>query len=154
TALVHLPATRPDGSVNRLQTLDLRHCTLVPGWSLSTDRTPNHGDSPALVVESAGTALVTERAILGAIRTHRFATASLTDSIVDATDRTFAAFAALDGMAGGGPLTLQGCTVVGKVHASLIALASDSIFWAARVAGDSWASGVVADRKQDGCVRF
>ena len=34
-----------------------------------------------------------------------------------------------------GALTLQGCTVVGKVHATLLSLVSDSIFWAARRGG-------------------
>jgi hypothetical protein len=153
-ALIHLPASRPDGSASRLQTLDLRHCTLVPGWSLSPDGSPQHPEAPSLVVEPAGTAVVAQRAILGAVKTQRFATVDLTDSIVDATDRTLVAIAALDGAAGGGPLTLNGCTVVGKVHATLVSLASDSIFWAARVAGDGWASGFVADRKQEGCVRF
>jgi hypothetical protein len=107
-----------------------------------------------LVVERPGTELVAERAILGAVRTLPLATARLTDSIVDATGRTAVAYAALDATAGGGGLTLVNCTVVGKVHATLLTLASDCIFWAARGAGDSWASGLIADRKQEGCVRF
>ncbi len=51
-------------------------------------------------------------------------------------------------------MTLQGCTVVGKVHATLLALVSNSIFWAGLVTGDTWATGLIADRKQEGCVRF
>ncbi|MBV9766551.1 MAG: hypothetical protein JOZ48_17020, partial [Acidobacteriaceae bacterium] len=31
-ALVHVPATNPDGSANYLSELDIKHCTLVPGW--------------------------------------------------------------------------------------------------------------------------
>ena len=33
-------------------------------------------------------------------------------------------------------------------------LVSNSIVWAALVAGDSWVTGLIADRKQEGCVRF
>jgi hypothetical protein len=153
-ALVHLPATRPDASPSTLGALRLTHCTLVPGWALDPDGTPVQPGAPALVVEPAGVEVVAQRAILGAVRVERFATASLADSIVDATSRTAVAYASLDGAAGGGALTLTGCTVVGKVHATLLSLASDSIFWAARAAGDVWASGLVADRKQEGCVRF
>jgi hypothetical protein len=153
-ALVRLPTKRPDGSASRLQALRLRHCTLVPGWSPAPDGSPVHADAPALVAEPAGVEVVAERAILGAVRTPPFAIANLTDSVVDATGRTSVAYAALDGAAGGGALTLNGCTVVGKVHTTLLTLASNSIFWAARGAGDGWASGLVADRKQEGCVRF
>jgi hypothetical protein len=153
-ALVHLPATRPGGAASELQALHLVHCTLVPGWSLAPNGSPAHTDAPVLVVEPPGTELVAERSILGAVRALPLATARLTDSIVDATGRTSVAYAALDGTAGGGGLTLQSCTVVGKVHATLLTLASDCILWAARAAGDGWASGLVADRKQQGCVRF
>ena len=55
---------------------------------------------------------------------------------------------------GGAALTLTGCTVVGKVHAALLTLVSDSIVWAALAAADTWTAGLVADRKQEGCVRF
>jgi len=36
----------------------------------------------------------------------------------------------------------------------LLSLVSNSIFWAGLIAGDSWTTGLVADRKQEGCVRF
>ena len=96
------------------------------------------------------------RAILGALRISPFASVELSDSIVDATERTLVAYAAPDGSSGGGALTLLGCTVVGKAHATLLTLVSDSIFWAALAPGDAapWISSLVADRKQEGCVRF
>ncbi|MGH2884801.1 MAG: hypothetical protein ACRDPA_19215, partial [Solirubrobacteraceae bacterium] len=153
-ALVHLLSARPSGATSQIQALQLIHCTLVPGWSLGPDGSPAQGDAPAVVVEPPGTELVAQRSILGPVRTAPLASANLTDSIVDATGRTSVAYAALDGTAGGGALTLEGCTVVGKVHAALLSLASDCVFWAARASGDSWASGLVADRKQQGCVRF
>jgi hypothetical protein len=44
--------------------------------------------------------------------------------------------------------------VIGKVHASLLSLASNCIFWSQLAAADSWNAPVWADRKQAGCVRF
>src|SRR5262249_95325 len=51
-------------------------------------------------------------------------------------------------------LTLDGCTVVGKVHATLLQLISNTIFWAGLLAGDTWSTALISDRKQEGCVRF
>jgi len=79
---------------------------------------------------------------------------SVFDSIVDATAPTNVAYADVDGVSGGGTLTLEGCTVIGKVHAVLLLLASNSIFWAGLTAADTWATALIADRKQQGCVRF
>ena len=54
----------------------------------------------------------------------------------------------------GGALTIQGCTVVGKVYVSLLSLASDCIFWAELSPSDTWSAALWASRKQQGCVRF
>jgi hypothetical protein len=159
-ALVHVPQLAPDGSPNSLAELDLTHCTLVPGWSVGPQGAPSFPTQPTLVAEPAGVSVVAERSVLGAIRAGRLVVVSGTDCIIDATDRTQVAYAALDAFSGGGALTLVGCTVVGKVHATLLTLVSDSIFWAGLVAHDSWTTqtgdptGLIADRKQEGCVRF
>ena len=153
-ALVHVPATRPDGSTNLLETLDVLHCTLVPGWSVGADGTPQFGAAPALVAEAAGATVTAKKSVLGAVRAGEFVTVSAFDSIVDATDPTNVACADLDGVSGVGTLTLDGCTVVGKVHAVLLRLVSNSVIWAGRLAGDAWTTGLIADRKQEGCVRF
>jgi hypothetical protein len=107
-----------------------------------------------LVAEPGGLIVVMNRSIVGAILTGRFTEMNATDCIVDATDRTNVAFAGLDGASGGGALTMNGCTVVGKVHAILLSLISDSIFWAGLVSADTWSTGLIAERKQEGCVRF
>jgi hypothetical protein len=153
-ALVHVPQLASDGSPNQLGALDLKHCTLVPGWSVDPQGAPRFPAQPTLLAEPAGLKVAAEKSILGAIRAGRLVATSATDSILDATDRTNVAYARPDGSGGGGALMLVGCTVVGKVHATLLSLISDSIFWAALVAGDSWTTGLVADRKQEGCVRF
>ena len=165
-ALVHVPAGRPDGSTNQLETLNLAHCTLVPGWSVATDGTPRFPTAPTLVAEPAGLTVTATKSILGAICAGEFVNIEAFDSIVDSTDPANVAIAALDGVAGVGSLTLgtaktpglsqipSGCTVVGKVHAVLMSLVSNSIVWSALAAGDSWSAGLIADRKQEGCVRF
>jgi hypothetical protein len=153
-APVHVPADRPDGSNNLLESLGILHCTLVPGWSVDTHGTPQFGAQPSVVAEPAGLEVIAKKSILGAIRAGEFVAVSAFDSIIDSTDLANVAFADLDGIAGGGALTLDGCTVVGKVHAILLPLVSNSIFWAALLLGDSWSTGLIADRKQEGCVRF
>jgi hypothetical protein len=153
-ALVHIPQLAPDGSENHLGSFRVLHSTLVPGWSVDAERNPRFADSPALVAEPSGLQIDIEKSITGAIRAAGVVTVCACDSILDATDRTLVAYAALDGASGGGALTLQGCTVIGKVHASLLTLASNSIFWGALAAGDKWAAALIADRKQEGCVRF
>lgn len=155
-ALLHIPATRPDGSANHLEQLNLTHATLVPGWAVHT--TAQHRsealfpDAVAILAEASGLTLNATASILGAIRAPEFVTVSLTDSILDATARANTAYAGLDGTSGGGPLTLLGCTVIGSVHAHELTLVSNSILWA--LPTPSGAPGLVSDRLQTGCVRF
>jgi hypothetical protein len=150
-ALVHVPLLRPDGSANLLA-LKLKHCTLVPGWSLQSSREPLYPAQPALIAEPPGVEITAKYSILGAVRAPELVTVSLSNSILDATDPSQVAYAALDGVSGGGALTLKGCTVVGNVHAQVLTLVSDSIVWAVASAGR--VSGLIADRLQTGCVRF
>ena len=166
-ALVHVPAKRADGSDNQLEALEISHCTLVPGWSLDTNGAPQFGAQPNLVAEPAGLTVTARKSILGAIHAGEFVNVKAFDTIIDATDPTNVAITDLDGIAGVGSLTLggvdpldsgdamaHGCTVVGKVHAVLLSLVSDSILWAALEQADPWITGLVADRKQEGCARF
>jgi hypothetical protein len=157
-ALVHIPALEAAGSPNLLTNLSLTHCTLVPGWSLASDGTPVQPVQPTLVAEPAGLTVAISDSIVGGIRAGSLVTAALADSILDSTDRANVAYAALDSASGGGALTLTGCTVVGKVHAVLLTLVSDSILWAQLADSDAgsaiWTAPLIADRKQAGCVRF
>jgi hypothetical protein len=155
-ALVHLPVLGAAGAPNLLHELDITHCTLVPGWSVNPDREPVSPEAPGLLAETSGTSIVVTRSIVGAIYAAPFVTLNLTDSIIDATDPTNVAYAAPDASSGGGALTMDGCTVIGKVHSTLLSLVSNSIFWGKLAATDKapWVSALVADRKQEGCVRF
>jgi hypothetical protein len=138
------------------------HCTLVPGFALNPDGSPQkaYAGLPALLVESTGLQVVALRSILGGIGINGQSTASLTDCVVDATDPAGVAYvASIDAgtkrPVAGGALTLAGCTVVGKVYASLLSLVSDSLFEAALSTADQAGTPPLwAARKQEGCVRF
>jgi hypothetical protein len=153
-ALMRVPLNRPNGNPNLLSQLCRLHSTLTPGWSLNPSGEPVQVNAPALIAEPSAVQIVAQRSILGAILAAGQAAVNLSDSILDATDRARVAYAALAGPGGGGALALNGCTVVGQVHASVLSLVSNSILWAALAPNDPWPSGLVADRKQQGCVRF
>ncbi|HEY2513844.1 MAG TPA: hypothetical protein VGI39_23410 [Polyangiaceae bacterium] len=155
--LVRVPALRPtSNTTNLLGQLQLTHCTLLPGWSVATDGKPVHGDAATLRVDAPGASALVQWSLLGAVRAAELATLEFHDSAIDATDPTGVAYAATDDKSGGAPLTLKACTVVGKVHATVLTLVTDSILWGALAATDAapWVSALVADRKQEGCVRF
>ena len=159
-ALIHAPEQQADGSFSRLAQLNLIHCTLVPGWSVATTGAPHFLDQPTLVAEPTSLAVTAARSILGAVRVNRLAGFTATDSILDSTAPTGVAYAAPSSATtgpSGGALTLVGCTVIGKMHATLFPLISDTIIWAWLSPTDDpklWPAPLIADRKQSGCVRF
>jgi hypothetical protein len=152
----------PSAGSNQLGILALTHCTLVPGWALTPQGAPQpaYVGLPTLLAETPGLQVVIEKSILGGLAVSKLATANVSDSIVDATDSAGAAYVAptdpiLPQPQPGGPLTLQGCTVVGTVYASLLTLVSDSIVWASLSSTPPlWNGPLWASRKQEGCVRF
>jgi len=137
-----------------LRRLRLVHCTLVPGLTLATDGTPQSPDAPSVVIDAPGVTLEIDHSIVGGLRVHEDAIAQVSDSIVDATDQTRVAFAAPDGTSAGGELSVVAGTVIGKVHARILRLVSNSILAARLAAGDAWPFPVHAERRQEGCVRF
>ena len=162
-ALVHVPAT----PANALTGLAVTHCTVVPGWALKTDGTPQaaYAGLPSLLIEASGVGVQISQSILGPLWLNGQSTASLTDSILDATDPTVIACVAGINSATkrplpSGALTMNGCTVIGNVYASLLSLASDCIFWAELTEADVastpplWSAALWAARQQEGCVRF
>ena len=95
-----------------------------------------------------------DHSIVGGIRAHEDATVSITSSIVDATDPTGVAYSAIDGVGAGGEIRVVSSTVIGKVHARVLRLVSNSILSARLADVDVWKFPVHAERRQDGCVRF
>lgn len=137
-----------------LAVLDIAHCTFVPGIALHADGSPVHDKTPSIDVDIPGVALAIRRSITGALRVHALSTASALDSIIDATDPTGVAYADHDDESAGGALTLVNCTVIGKVHARTLPLVSNAILMARLANPDDWTAPIIADRLQEGCIRF
>ncbi len=139
---------------NLLRRLNLRHCTLVPGRTLAPSGAPQSPLVPSLLAEIADLKLRAERCILGSLRVVEGAETSLQECILDATSLSLVAYAALDDAGIGGPLSLDACTTIGKLHALKFPLISNSILLAELAAADTWAASIIAERRQQGCVRF
>ena len=136
--------------------LVLRDCTLVPGRALKPDGSAVSPDAPSLVVQHPFAKVTLERCITGPLLIDSHAEITISNCIVDAGAAENVAFA---GNAGGGPgatLTVTESTIVGKVHARLIKLASDSIFFSrlGPAPAKPWTAPVIAERRQAGCMRF
>jgi hypothetical protein len=142
---------------NEPRTLILRDCTLVPGLTLHPDGSATSPGSASLVVAHPFTSLRLERCIVGPLQIAPSTgnTIELVDCIIDAGSPEQMAYSG-DGAGGpGAEITLRECTVVGKVHARLIQLASNCIFFARLAAADvPPAAPVRVQRKQEGCMRF
>ena len=144
----------PEQTKNLLRRLRIRHCTLVPGLSLSMAGEPEHPDKPGIIIESENFAVEIEHSIAGSLRIAKNATVRITDCIIDAAHETAVAFASTDHESAGGQLSIKDSTVIGKVHSREIEMASNTIFLADLADGDTWSAPVRAERKQKGCVRF
>ena len=126
--------------------LILRDCTLVPGKD----------DTPGLVVNNAFAKVELERCISAPLHIAADTEISLSECVVDASAQNLIAFRGpgADALTPGGALTLESCTIIGKVHTRVLTLASDCIFTAELAAGDTWKAPLWAERRQQGCVRF
>ena len=142
--------------VQGLRRLRLRHCTLLPGGTLTVDGDSAQPGAVSLIVASAQTEVTIESSIVGGLRVHVDATLAATHSVIDAGEAGVA-YASEDGAPGGGPLSCAECTLFGKVHARAIELISNSLLLARVAPADDparWPGPVLADRRQSGCVRF
>lgn len=135
---------RVAGVDNQLSRLTLAHCTLVPGWSLNVDGSPQHPNEASLIIEIAPSQLTMRHCIVGRIRTNAFVQVSIQDCLIDATDQNALAYAASDSGAFGGRLRIESSTVIGRVKTAGLELASNSLFL----------SPVESERKQEGCLRY
>lgn len=141
------------GQLGRLR---LRHCTLVPGLSLSSDGRPARPMQPSLVVFSTNTIVEIDHCIIGGIQTMEDTEVSIKDSIIDATAESRIAYAGtLSDF--GGPLRISNSTIIGQVRTSILRLASNTIFLASienEIDKKKLIAPVLAQRQQEGCVRF
>jgi hypothetical protein len=135
--------------------------TLVPGTGLLADGTPLHPGTPSVVVTATAASLVLNRVISGPIAADESGSTRICGSILDATAPDAVAYAGSDlatatasPPSAGPDLHVQDSTIVGKIRARTITLASDSIFYARLASSDTWTAPVWASRRQAGCVRF
>jgi len=151
--VIRVPAADQTGSPNRLRVLRLRHCTVAPGSLPAINPVGPMNAGPRLFIEAPDTLLEIESSIIGAIRAIDGARVQITNSIVDAVDQKSFAYSGLGGADAGAPLTIANTTIIGRVHTKTMTLASNTLFAAEPASGPSDAP-IVAERLQDGCVRF
>jgi hypothetical protein len=128
----------------------IRHCTLVPGWSINPDARHRRPSEPSLSLVNASARIEIARSIVGAIHalqedvTVDSVVLHVSDSIVDATSDQLPAIGTSEGAVAPVTLTARRTTLLGQVHAHAIELAENSIF-----------AGVVrVARRQHGCMRY
>lgn len=138
---------------NTLARVRIAHATLVPGRALDSAGDPTMPDDENLAVEIADVAVEIDHTIVGALRIHAGAGVVANDSIVDATSADRMAYAAPDGVAPGGKLSLDACTVIGRLRAAEVGTISNSALLARPATGDTQPAVLVV-RRQTGCVRF
>jgi hypothetical protein len=143
----------PNAAGNRLARLRIAHATLVPGLTLDGAGAPTSPGAPSVVVELSGVATELDHAITGPLRIAEGATLKAVDSIIDATAPTQIGYCAPDSASPGGELSLDACTVIGKITAAQIGLVSNSLILAEPAPVDTLPP-VYTVRRQIGCVRF
>lgn len=130
--------------------LRIRHCTLVPGWSLDPDCSPRRSQQRSIVLAGSGAALIVEASIVGSIEVDGDAGACepaavrLTDSILDATDPELPALSGAGDLRAHARLHLERSTVFGEVL----------VHQADRIDTSIVVGRVDVARRRRGCVRY
>ncbi len=138
----------------RALSVGVQDCTLVPGQRLTRAGLPANPGAASLLINAAGSDVTLDRSITGPVRVDAAASARITSCIVDANSRWAVAYAGPDGFTEGGSLHIEDSTVIGKVRAHALTLASNTIVLARRPLRDPWNAAVWSTRRQSGCVRF
>jgi len=154
--------------------LVLRHCTLVPGITRDSDGAPHSVGRASLIVLHPFAEVVLDHCVVGPVVAVEGAEVTANDSVIDASGADEVAYCGRapagggglltvtsaadretgDGLAAGGHLTLEACTVLGKVHAQRLDVSNSLLLAQLDAAGDSWPAPVWAERRQVGCIRF
>jgi len=135
---------------NDLCDVTIRHCTLVPGWSVHCNCEPQRPNDPSLELEYTRARIRIEHSIVGAITVEARERATepqelqIIDSIVDATSEDRIALGSSRGGIAYTALSVARSTIIGRVQTHAIRLAENSIF-----------NGLVTvARRGQGCMRF
>ena len=133
------------GAANGLASLTLRNCTLVPGLSLARDGTPTSPGAASLASTALDTVIAVQNCVIGAIRTDPGSQLRISNSVVDAGSAEAAALGGASTPGGPcGALWMFNSTIRGGTSASLVGLASNTIFGGA----------LTSRQRQSGIVRF
>ncbi|TDC24598.1 hypothetical protein E1265_09290 [Streptomyces sp. 8K308] len=130
--------------------LTIRHCTLVPGWTLTEHCEPHAPHEPSLVLDRTTACVDVERSILGTIQVVGDEVRTdplhihLTDSVLDATESDREALSAPDCRHAHAILHARRATVVGEVHTHAVELAEETLF----------TGRLNVARRGIGCLRF
>ncbi len=145
---------------DRIQSLSVSHSTLVPGLGFSPEGLAKSPGVPSLRVTSPDPEvrldvnIVINSSIIGGIRVDTGVSTSVINSIVDATSPVGVAFSGADGQSAGGTFHVKNSTLIGKVHTTLMELATNTIFFARLASQDKWPGPVLCEQHQAGCLRF
>ncbi|MBX3238401.1 MAG: hypothetical protein KIT80_06410 [Chitinophagaceae bacterium] len=146
---IYVPEEISAGVFNELLSLRVTHCTAVPG-STPFDIVDSN---PRLRVAANNTTVTISKSVIGGLRVTDTATTVISDSIIDGGGQQQVAYAGLDNTNAGGTLTVRDSTIIGRVKTRIMQLASNSIFDAEPATGME-EPPVLAERLQEGCVRF
>jgi hypothetical protein len=128
----------------------IRHCTLVPGWSIGSDCEPDSRGQPSVDFADTVSDLVVEHSIIGPIRVSENSVDTdpiavmVSDTVLDATDSQYDALCGPDGRHARVLASIARSTVFGRICVAALELGEDSIF----------TGPVGVTRQQTGCLRF
>jgi len=128
----------------------IRHCTLVPGWSIDSKCNPENETEPSLQLTDTSAELQIENSILGSIVINQNEVTTdpiiirISDSILDAARNDLDALSGPETAFAHADVTILRSTVFGLVRTHSITLAENSIF----------NGRVTVVRSQRGCMRF
>lgn len=130
--------------------VNIRHCTLVPGWGLQNNCEPRRPAEPSLELANVRARVNIEHSIVGSIQVNEKEVTTdpirmrISDSILDATSSAGEALGAPGHPVAHVVLTIKRCTIFGIVDVHAIELAENCIF------NDC----LNVARRQLGCMRF
>jgi hypothetical protein len=171
--LAGAPLVIEESADTRPRTLVLRNCTLVPGLTRDPGGTAHSIGRASLVVLHPFASVTLDQCVVGPVVAVDGTEVAVNDSVIDASADDEVAFCGRapagggalrtvsnaadrqtgDGLVAGGHLTLEACTVLGKLHAERLDV-SNSLLLASLAGGDAWPAPVWAERRQIGCIRF
>ena len=116
---------RISGMIGRVT---IRHCTLVPGWSIGSDCEPDSQGQPSIDLADTAADLVVEHSIIGAIRVNENSVdtdpiaVTISDTVLDATSPQLDVLCGPDGQHARVLATIVRTTVLGQVCVAAIEL--------------------------------